>query len=140
MVGTPWDVSSLRLQDRRHHVLIVDDDPTVLSTLRRALRSEPYEVTTSDDPGEALDLVDLREFDVVIADQYMPEIRGTDFLEEVRRRKPGVARVILTGHPDWLPLREGLEGRVQFLMTKPWSSRDLKETIQDLLKAAESEE
>lgn len=135
MTAENWDVSSLRIQNGPHQILILDDDPCVLSTLRRALRGEPYEVLTSDDPDEAMELVERRKIDVVMVDQYMPGIFGTEFLEEVRRRRPNCARVILTGHPDWLPMQEGLEGHVQYLVTKPWSTRDLKETLRELLKA-----
>lgn len=128
-----WNVGKLKMQDRRHAVLFLDDDPDALSALRRALKSEPYDVYTTVDPGEALEWIRTRPVDVVVADQYMPSIAGTDFLRRVAETAPSAVRVVLTGHPDWLPFSEGLEGRVHWLLTKPWNPRELRETIGELI-------
>ncbi len=128
-----WSVEKLKMQDRRHAVLFLDDDPDALSALRRALKGEPYDVYTTADPAQALEWIEQRHVDVVVADQYMPSIAGTDFLRRVARTDPSAVRVVLTGHPDWLPLSEGLEGRVDWLLTKPWNPRELKETLGELI-------
>lgn len=131
-----WDVEKLKMQDRRHAVLFLDDDPDALSALRRALKREPYDVYTTEDPDEAMRLIVERPVDIVVADQYMPSIAGTDFLRRVAERAPKALRVVLTGHPDWLPFSEGVEGRVHWLLTKPWSTRELRETLLELLGAS----
>jgi response regulator RpfG family c-di-GMP phosphodiesterase len=136
MAGS-WDVGMLRFQDRPHAVLFLDDDPETLSALRRGLRDEPYEVLTTLDPAEALAILTSRPVDVVVTDQFMPSIAGTEFLRDVAARAPAAVRVVLTGHPDRVPFQAGLEGRVHWLVTKPWSLRELRQTLIGLL-ASES--
>src|SRR5262245_26669918 len=73
---------------KRGAVLCVDDEPQVLSALQRTLRHEPYEVVTAADPELALDCLDRLPVEVVIADERMPRMNGSDLLEEVHRRWP----------------------------------------------------
>ena len=69
---------------RRHLVICVDDDLAVLSSLRRLLRSEPYEFTATDDPEEAMLLVRTRPVSLFIADYRMPDMSGTGLLQIVK--------------------------------------------------------
>src|SRR5688572_29073482 len=85
---------------RRPVVLCVDDDPPVLAAIRRLLRHAPYEIVSASDPVEALALIGEREIDLVIADQRMPAMMGTELLKAVRERSPRTLGVILTGHAD----------------------------------------
>ena len=109
-------------------VLCVDDDPAILSSLRRVLRGEPYEVETAEDPMVALMRVAKGDVSLVIIDQRMPGMCGSEFAGEVRRLSPGTVRVMLTAYPHHL------SHEIQWLVGKPWNDEALKLTLLQLLQ------
>ncbi len=117
-------------------VLCVDDEPEVLSALRRTLREEPYDVITAPDADLALACLDRLPIDVVIADDRMPSMSGTQLLGEIRRRWPWMGLVILTGYPGQSVAIRGLRAGVDFLLYKPWNDEALKKTVRRLLQEA----
>lgn len=123
--------------DRRHVVLLVDDEPEVLAALRRSLRGEPYEILTAGDADEAFGLLARHPVDLVVADHRMPGMCGTDFLGEVRHRAPWAQRVLLTGFPAQARVRFGLGGEIQELVTKPWNDDGLRLTLRARLRETE---
>ncbi|HVR83982.1 MAG TPA: response regulator [Planctomycetota bacterium] len=115
-------------------VLCIDDDPPVLSAIRRLLRREPYEVLTTEDPEEVLRIVSSREVALIIADQRMPRMLGTDLFKTVRQTSPGTACVILTGHADLSDIAGAMnDGAVDRLIRKPWDDGDFRKLIRQLL-------
>src|ERR1041384_2129893 len=116
-------------------VLVIDDDPPILSALARLLRREPYDVVTTVHPDEALERVRTQDVSLVIADQRMPEMRGTELLKAVRKISPKTACVILTGHADLSDVAGAMnEGAVHRLIKKPWDDQVFKEEIRRLLQ------
>lgn len=122
-----------------HAVVIVDDEPAVLDSVRRALRHEPYLLFTTTDPHEALTWMSILDVSVVVADQRMPVMEGTELLDEARRVSPTTLGALLTAFPSSRCILDWREGRVRRLMTKPWSDDELRETIHDLLRDREEE-
>jgi DNA-binding NtrC family response regulator len=120
-----------------HTVLIVDDDPEVLSAMRRELGREPYDVVTTDRPGLALDWMERRTVSLVISDQRMPEMDGDRFLERVWKRSPRTRRLLLTGFPEQIELIPMSRRGLLRVMTKPWDGVELKVTIRRLLQERE---
>jgi DNA-binding NtrC family response regulator len=118
----------------RHRVVCVDDEPAILSALRRALRAEPYELMTTPDPERALRWVSTQEVSVIITDQRMPEMEGTELLKEVTRRSPCTARIILTAYPGVVASKPGVRGGTECMISKPWDSAMLRRTILELLR------
>jgi adenylate cyclase len=134
--------SAFHLQDpvglsRREAILCVDDEPGVLTALRRTLKREPYDVITAPDATLALECVDRLPIDVVIADERMPDMSGTQLLREVRKRRPWMGLVILTGFPGESVMVRGLQAGVDVLLYKPWDDEALKSTIRRLLEEVE---
>jgi DNA-binding NtrC family response regulator len=123
-----------------HVVVTVDDEPAILTSLRRLLRNEPYELMTTLRPAEALEWIDQMDVSMVIADQRMPEITGTDLLRSIRERSPGTIRVMLTGFPDRKAIQQRVNQDIQRLITKPWQADALKVTIRDMLCLREEDE
>ena len=120
---------------QRQVVICIDDDPPVLSAIRRLLRHEPYEIITTLDPGEVIHLVASRQVNLIIADQRMPQMLGTELLKSVRQRSPGTICVILTGHADLSDIAGAMnEGAVDRLIRKPWDDADFRKMIRDLLE------
>jgi len=115
-------------------VVCIDDDPPVLAAIRRLFRREPYELVTMGEPGEVLDLIEARPVDLIIADQRMPGILGTDLLKTIRQKSPTTACVILTGHADLSDIAGAMnDGAVDRLIRKPWNDEDFRKMIRQLL-------
>jgi len=82
---------------RKPLVLVVDDDLEALSALRRSLRSESYNLLSTDDPFQALEWVKSGLISLIITDEFMPVMLGTELLEAVHRESPDTRTVLLTG-------------------------------------------
>ncbi len=119
----------------REVVVCIDDEPAILSSLRRLLRNEPYEVLTTEKPDEAVTWVLERKARVLIADQRMPAISGLQLLEIVRACSPDTARVMLTGHSDLTGVMKvsSLEA-ISRLVRKPWEPEELKVLVRQLVR------
>jgi 3-oxoacyl-[acyl-carrier-protein] synthase II len=86
-------------------ILVIDDDPSVLKSLERLFKKEGYEVTCVSNGKEALEWIEKRDFDLVIADIRMPDLDGvetTKRIKEIRRNqsKPDIPVVFITGFSD----------------------------------------
>jgi len=111
-------------------ILIVDDEEHVCSALRRSLKGSNYEIHTSTDPREALELLKVYKFDLVLSDQLMPHMSGLQFLKLVRDRHPDCIRMMLTGHSDMQTAIDAINhGDIYRFLTKPWDNTELKVTL-----------
>ena len=115
-------------------VVCVDDEPAILAALRRALRQEPYDVLTTESPEDALRMVATRDVSLIITDQRMPRMQGSDLLVEVSRHSPSTARIILTAFPGSAFATPGLRRWLECMISKPWDSGMLRRTIRQLLR------
>jgi CheY-like chemotaxis protein len=115
-------------------VVCIDDDPPVLAAIRRLLRREPYEVITTLDPQRVLELMRERPIHLIVADQRMPQMAGTELLKRVRELSPSTIGVILTGHADLSDIAGAMnDGAVDRLIRKPWSDEEFRRMIRELL-------
>ena len=113
------------------HVLLVDDDPSVLVATRRVLTRLGYRVTESRDGSEALAhyRADPRGYDLVLSDLSMPGITGLQLAEEVERMGAGTPVVLSTGYLDGLG-RVGAEAAgVAGVLAKPFDVAELGEML-----------
>jgi response regulator RpfG family c-di-GMP phosphodiesterase len=121
-----------------HLVLCVDDEPRTLAALRRTFRREPFELVVTSNPWQALSWVDSRDVSLVISDQRMPEMLGSEMISEIRGRSPGTLCVLLTAFPASAgPGAPGSED-VGRLLLKPWNDQQLRKTVRDLLYERET--
>ncbi len=122
----------------RHTILLVDDEPNMLKALQRVLHSEPYEVLTAGDAEQAARILAEAAVDLIICDEEMPGMRGTEFLVTVAREHPNTIRIMLTGHPTLPAALSAInEGRVYQFLTKPWNDIDLAICIRRALEQKE---
>ena len=111
-------------------VLCVDDEPSILSALRRVLRTEGCRILTAGSGAEALALLEAEPVDVVVSDMRMPVMDGARLLAEVRARWPGTARVLLTGYADMEATVLAInEGQIYRYIHKPWDETELRLTV-----------
>ena len=116
-------------------VLILDDEPKVLSGLKRALRKEPYDLLCATTATEALAILHERPIDVVISDQDMPGMTGTAFLAKVREVYPSTHRFMLTGKATLdVALQAINDDAVRQFFTKPCDPATLAQSIRNIIK------
>lgn len=115
-------------------ILCVDDEPQTLNALRRCFRNEAYRVFTAGSPWEALVWLErLPSVALVLADERMPGMTGTELLAAVRKRHPGTARAVLSGYPSDALVCKGLEAGAEAFFYKPWEDAMLRDTVRRLL-------
>jgi len=115
-------------------VLFVDDEPKVLSAYERCLKDEPYRVVTTTSAADALLVLAREPIDVVVSDESMPGMTGTEFLGLVRRRFPDVVRIMLTAVADLTVTRRAIEEGVLYrLLAKPAVMAELSSTLRNAL-------
>ncbi len=114
-------------------VLLVDDEPHILSALARSLRKEGYELRSAPGPAEALGLLARERVDLVISDLKMPgAMSGLAFLAEAGARFGPLRRVLLTGWPEEIA-GDRTARTLDAILTKPWDDAELKQTLRKLL-------
>ncbi len=119
----------------QHKVLFVDDEPNVTKALKRALRTEPYDILSAGSADEALEILERESVDVVVSDENMPGMTGSEFLAVVYEKYPDTIRIILTGHASLdVAIRAINEGEIYRFFTKPWNDVDLAITIRQALQ------
>ena len=119
----------------KHRVLFVDDEPHVTEGLKRALRKEPYEILTASSAQEAFEILARAPVDIVISDERMPGMSGSEFIAAVRQKYPDTIRMILTGHASLnAVIRAVNEGEIYRFFTKPCNEVDLSITIRQALQ------
>lgn len=125
----------------KNQILIVDDEPNVLSALKRLFIDEPYEVLTAGSASMGLELLDSDRFKVVISDERMPGMGGAEFLSIVRERRPDVARILLTGYASLDATMKAVnDGEIYRFFTKPWDDYQLKLAVRSAIEKYDLEE
>ena len=122
------DVSGLQLTATvdRPRVLFVDDEERILSGLK-LLFNQLYEVHLATGGERALALLGRHHFHVVVSDQRMPNMLGTELLSKARQVSPNTIRILLTGYSDLAAIVGSVnEGEVYRFASKPWNTQDIR--------------
>lgn len=120
-------------------LLLVDDDQEVLASLKRLFLLEGYRVLTAESAAEGFELLASNRIPVVISDQRMPVMTGTEFLGRVRELYPSTVRIILTGHADQDCVTDAINrGAVYKFLLKPWNEDLLRNTVNEAFSYYES--
>jgi len=115
---------------RRYRLLFVDDEPNVLSALRRVFRQENYEVQLAANAAEALVAINAGPIHLMITDYMMPGVNGGELLRQAREIAPDMIRIMLTGHADTGAVMSAIKtGAVYKFILKPWNDDDLRVTV-----------
>lgn len=121
-----------------HKVLLVDDEPNVPHGLKHALRKERYEILCVNSAGEALELLAREPVDVIVSDEQMPGMSGSEMFAKIRREYPETVRILLTGHTDVEGVLRAInEGGIYRFLQKPCNALDLAITIRKALEQKE---
>jgi CheY-like chemotaxis protein len=119
----------------RQTLLILDDDPEVVAALKHLLRHDDYHILSALRPAEAFELLALHQVQVVICDQRMPLMKGTDFLVKVKDMHPDTIRIIMSSRTGLASVIDAINrGAVYRFISKPWKDdallNDIREAFQ----------
>src|SRR6218665_2737 len=110
-------------------ILLVDDEERILRSLGLLLRMQ-YQVFATSDGHEALAILKREKIHVLISDQRMPIMTGSELLKHAREISPDTVRILLTGYADAEAALEAVnEGEIFRYINKPWGPKELRDTI-----------
>ncbi len=116
-------------------ILIVDDEPVVLTALKFTLEREGFHVVACNSPLKALAILAERDFAVIISDQRMPEMLGLDFLVESRRLRPSASRILITAVLALPTIVDAINrGEIFRFVAKPWLREELVATVRNAVQ------
>ena len=114
-------------------ILIVDDDEDVRNMLSLVLDSEGYQVEAVGNGKEAIKTCERFHFDVAIIDIELPDTKGTELLDRMKKIRPRMIKIIITGHPSLESAMKAVNERADGYILKPFEVADLLELIKRLL-------
>jgi response regulator RpfG family c-di-GMP phosphodiesterase len=116
-------------------LLFVDDEPAILSALRRLFRPLGYRILMAESGDAALEILDREPVDLVLSDMRMPGMNGAQLQQLVRERRPDVARLLLTGYSDIGSTIAAInQGEIQRYIAKPWDDQELLLAVREGLE------
>ncbi len=116
-------------------VLIVDDEPDMLSLLSMIIKEKtPYDINTTNNPIEAVELAKHGNYDLVIADLKMPGIDGIELLEAVKRSDQDIPIIIITAYGTVEAAQEAMQKGAFDFITKPFRKEHILFTIDRAMK------
>ncbi len=117
------------MEQRRHTLLIVDDEVDVLESLRHQFH-RTYRVLTAGSGTQAVSVLDTNEVQLILSDQRMPGMQGDSFLSQARRIQPDAIRMLFTGYADIQAVINAVnEGHIFRYILKPWDTVELEGII-----------
>ncbi|VVN99788.1 HD domain-containing phosphohydrolase [Pseudomonas fluorescens] len=126
--------------DYRPKVLLVDDEESILNSLRRLLRSQPYDVLLANSGAQALEIMAQQSIDLVMTDARMAGMDGATLLAEIHQRHPSTTRILLTGYADLAMIIKAInEGQIHRYISKPWNDEEMLLTLRQSLAHQHSE-
>ncbi|WP_413674832.1 EAL domain-containing protein [Massilia cellulosiltytica] len=122
----------LRFNRTQPTLLLVDDEPSIVSSLKRLLRGDGYRILTANSGSEGLKLLEEHTVDLIVSDQRMPEMTGVEFLRKVRQLYPDTVRIVLSGYTELQTVTDAVNGGAIYkFLTKPWDDEQLRSHIQE---------
>jgi EAL domain-containing protein (putative c-di-GMP-specific phosphodiesterase class I) len=111
------------------HVLLADDEPLLLNSLKRILEASGHTVETASNGRTALELIQREHFDTIISDISMPEVDGIQLLRAVRERDQDVPVILITGNPAVETAVQGVEHGIVAYLVKPFDLGEFQQII-----------
>ena len=119
-----------RVRERKYSLLYVDDEATNLRVFKSNFRKY-FNVFTTTNPIEAIQILRDNDIQVIVTDQRMPEMTGTELLEKILPEHPDIIKIILTGFTDIEAIKDGINrcGIYKYI-TKPWNFDEMKGVLE----------
>jgi response regulator RpfG family c-di-GMP phosphodiesterase len=120
-------------------ILVVDDETNICRLLERFLGRLGHEVSTVGSVPDAIELLTINRFDLVVTDLRLPGPSGLDLLDEVRARAPGTRMILMSAHADVEIASSAINRGIDQLIVKPFELEDMRLRITDSLARREAE-
>ena len=111
-------------------MLVIDDEQVVLESCRKIFEAEGFEVTTTLSPEEGMKLASDLTFDVILCDWKMPAFDGMNVIEEIDRRSPDSAVVMISGYPTVGRATEAMKRGAMDYVAKPFTPEEIADAVQ----------
>ncbi len=116
-------------------LLFVDDEPSILSSLKRLFRPQGYQIFTGEGAAAGLEILEKEHVDLIISDMRMPVMDGARFLEQARLRWPQAIRILLTGYADIESTIAAInQGQIYRYINKPWDDTEIVLIVREALE------
>jgi PAS domain S-box-containing protein/diguanylate cyclase (GGDEF)-like protein len=126
------DLGKLSPQPYHRTLLYVDDEVNLLTAIRRAMRQNGYRVLVASSAREAFEILAMTEVGVIVCDQRMRGMSGTEFLARVKQMYPAAVRMVLSGYTDLQSVTDAVNrGAIFKFLTKPWIDEELEEAVRE---------
>jgi DNA-binding NtrC family response regulator len=121
-------------------MLIIDDEDVILESCRRIFSAEGFQVSCTTSPPEGFRLIADSSFDVILCDWKMPGFDGMDVLEELERRSPHSAVVMISGYPTPARQTEALKRGAMDYVAKPFTPGEIVEIVRKAIRRKANKE
>jgi len=119
----------------KESILFVDDEPHILTSLRRLMRPLKLNLYFAESGDEGLKILEENTIDLIVSDMRMPKMDGAEFLAKAKEMQPDSVRILLTGYADISSTIDALNnGGIYRYISKPWDDDELKSIVYDSLK------
>jgi len=119
-------------------LLLVDDEPNILQSLKRLLRRGGYRILTAESGQEGLKLLEQHKVQVIVSDARMPGMSGIEFLDRARERWPDCIRIMLSGYTELEAVIQAVNrSAIYKFFTKPWEDDLLQDHIEEAFRQYE---
>jgi YesN/AraC family two-component response regulator len=119
-------------------LLLVDDEENILSSLTRLFRREGYTIYRANSGQEGIEVLKENTVGVIVSDQRMPEMTGSEFLSKVKLTYPDTIRIVLSGYTELKTITAAInEGAIYKFLTKPWNDELLKQHVAEAFELYE---
>ena len=124
------------MTNTKPRLLLVDDEPRILRSLAMIFRQD-YQIFTAENGHEALSIIANESIHVIVSDQRMPVMLGSELLKEVKKRSPDTMRLLLTGYSELNAIINSInEGEIFRYISKPWDKNKLIEIVDKATRIA----
>ena len=120
-------------------ILVVDDDPMVLASCELILRAAEYEVCLTSSVKEALEILETKNFDLLLADVIMPEYDGMYLIGNVREKLPHLPILVMSGYPTPETISSGMRMGATHFIAKPFTPDELIKAVHKAFEEGQKE-
>lgn len=132
--------AGLNQDSQSRSLLILDDEENIRRSLMRLLRRDGYHILEAGSAAEAFELLATNRVQVIVSDQRMPGMNGTEFLNQVKEMYPDTVRMVLSGFTDLASVTDAInKGAIYKFLTKPWDDEDLRAQVLEAFRRYEQQ-
>lgn len=115
---------------KKYSILLVDDQDAILDLLETILENDDYQIYRASNADEAMKILEKHYIHLIISDQVMPGMTGTDMFQIVKDMYPDTLRILITAYPDIENAMDAINrAEVYRFIPKPWQNQDMLNTV-----------